>query len=76
MHLLDFVFLMVFIFFCFLFGRIYKLQSYLSPSSGLPPLFSFFFPPDIHCDGSLRDSAMDENVTVEDEDQVSEHIPE
>lgn len=24
----------------------------------------------IHCDGSLRDSAMDENVTVEDEDQV------
>ncbi|KAF7150971.1 hypothetical protein RHSIM_Rhsim02G0215300 [Rhododendron simsii] len=25
---------------------------------------------DIHCDGSLRDSAMDENVTVEDEDQV------
>ncbi|KAI8569300.1 hypothetical protein RHMOL_Rhmol02G0268100 [Rhododendron molle] len=42
----------------------------------LPPLFSFFFSPDIHCDGSLRDSAMDENVTVEDEDQVSEHIPE
>ncbi|XP_058203513.1 uncharacterized protein LOC131317861 isoform X2 [Rhododendron vialii] len=30
----------------------------------------------IHCDGSLRDSAMDENVTVEDEDQVSDHIPE